>query len=314
MNNITDKTIKDTGERMVPAYHKGHMVYGEHTVRYEAAAEIVRNKVVLDIASGSGYGSSHLSMSAKKVYGVDVDADAIKYSQKNYSSKNVSFMLGDGTNIPLDDNSVDVVISFETIEHIEDYTKFMEEVKRVLKDDGIMILSTPNDIEFPESNHFHIHEFERRELERLVSKYFSNTESYFQGTWLYNALLNEKMLSDEWEQDILTTQTAPIKDTRSIYFYMLCSNRKIYENIQPRAAISEHWSERKNQEYENSIRKHMDDQAVIIKHLKNETETLTSEISALKLELDKSSHHIASLLGASTTELLTKVKRKISKK
>ncbi len=77
-----DKSIKDTGERMVPAYHKGHMVYGEHIVRYAATENIVRDKVVLDIAAGSGYGTFEISRFAKKVYGVDLDENAVAYAKK----------------------------------------------------------------------------------------------------------------------------------------------------------------------------------------------------------------------------------------
>src|ERR1019366_4533556 len=136
-------------------------------------------------ASGSGYGSALLGTQAKKVYGVDIDKEAIIYAKKNYQSKIVEFILGDGVKIPLEENSVDVVVSFETIEHIEHYEAFMDEVSRVLKKDGLFILSTPNDVEFPETNHFHIHEFERKELEKLVRRYFKNNKAYYQGTWLY---------------------------------------------------------------------------------------------------------------------------------
>lgn len=281
-----DRSLKDTGERMIPAYHKSHMVYGEHIVRYEAAGDIVKDKVVLDIASGSGYGTSHLAQSAKKVYGVDVDKDAIAYAKKNYAAKNIEFVLGDGTKIPLADNLVDVIVSFETIEHIENYETFMKEVSRVLKPDGLLILSTPNDVEFPETNHFHIHEFEKKELEGLVAKYFKHTKSYFQGTWLYNALLDETKLSDEWEEQITTIQTAPIKTSQCIYFYMLCSNKPITQSLKPLAAISEHWSERRRQENDVAVRNHIEEQGKIIKHLDNELQQIKNIITDKQKEID----------------------------
>jgi len=287
MTNVKDKSIDDTGERMVPAYHKGHIVYGEHIVRYQAAVELVKDKVVLDIASGSGYGTALLGNTAKKAYGVDLDPDAIKYAKKNYGAKNVEFIKGNGEKIPLKDNTLDVVVSFETIEHIEAYESFMAEVKRVLKEDGLFILSTPNDVEFPETNHFHIHEFEREELKKLASKYFKNNKSYYQGTWVYNALIDESAMTTEWEAQINTMQTAPIDLDKCIYFYMLCSNRKVTETVTPIAAIAEHFSERKVQEYEISVRKHMDDQAGIIKHLENEIAGKDKELAEVKLRLQK---------------------------
>lgn len=277
-----DKSIADSGERMVPAYHKGHMVYGEHIVRYQAATEIVRNKVVLDIASGSGYGTAQLAKSAKKVFGVDLDVDAIKYAKKNYFSNNTEFIKGSGTKIPLQEDSVDVVVSFETIEHIEHYNIFMQEIVRVLRPNGLLILSTPNDIEFPEDNHYHVHEFEEKELRSLVKKYFKNTKDYYQATWLYNALVDKDGLGTEWQAQIQTMQTAPISPKKSIYFFMLCSNRALSETVEPIAAISEHYSARSNQEYEKSVRKLIEEQGAIILHQENQVKQLEVRLQNIK--------------------------------
>jgi ubiquinone/menaquinone biosynthesis C-methylase UbiE len=307
VKQVDDKTLADTGERMIPAYHKSHMVYGEHIVRYEAAVPLVKGKVVLDIASGSGYGSAFLTRSAAKVYGVDVDKDAIIYAKKNYGGKNIEYILGDGTNIPLKDNSVDVVVSFETIEHIEDYETFMVEVKRVLKEDGLFILSTPNDVEFPETNHFHIHEFERRELEKLVKKYFKQSKSYYQATWLYNALLEERDISGEWRAPLETIQTAPIPLEKCIYFYMLCANRKINESVTPLAAISEHYSARKLQEYDASVRKHIEDQGAIMKHHENTLAEKDAQLAALQAELDQTKQNLKRIHRSLPGKLYAKV-------
>jgi ubiquinone/menaquinone biosynthesis C-methylase UbiE len=295
VKQVTDKTLEDTGERMIPAYHRTNMVFGEHIVRYEAAVPLVKGKTVLDIASGSGYGTDLLSTNAKKVYGVDVSKEAIAYATKNYGSSKATFTLGDATAIPLADDSVDVVVSFETLEHIEDYEKFMTEISRVLRPDGLLILSTPNEIEFPESNHFHIHEFEEDELEKLVKKHFKHTKKYFQGTWLYNALVEPKMLSETWRDAIDTMQTAPIPSSKSIYFYMLCSNRKLTESVTPVAAISEHWSERRKQEYEGSVRKHIEDQGAVMKHQVNEIASRDARIAELEKQLQTTQKRFAHL-------------------
>lgn len=298
MKTSTDKSLKDTGERMIPAYHKGHLVYGEHIVRYQAATTLVEGKVVLDIASGSGYGSAFLGTTAKLVYGVDINADAIAYAKKNYASKNVSFIKGDGIKIPLEDNAVDVVVSFETIEHIEDYKTFMKEVKRVLKDDGLLILSTPNDAEFPESNHFHIYEFEHKELKELIAKFFRQTKWYFEATWLSNALLDRQKLTEEWEERLYTYQTAPIPLKKCLSFFVLCANRPISESIEPLAAIAEHYSERSRQEYEQSIRKHIDDQSVIMHHQERALAEKDATIQQLQAELSSIHKHIERLRGS----------------
>jgi len=162
-----------------------------------------------------------------------------------------------------------VIVSFETIEHILDYQTFLKEIKRVLRTNGLFILSTPNDIEFPESNHFHVHEFEEKELTSLVKKYFKYQKSYYQASWNYNGLFNKHLIMKEWDASIRVLQTAPIGLEKCTYFYFLLSNRDISEEIEPLSAISEHWSERLKEEYEDSVRTHIEEQGKIIKHLEN---------------------------------------------
>lgn len=272
------KTIKNTGERMVPEFSEGGLEYGEHMVRYEAALPLVKNKLVLDIASGSGYGTAMLGTTAKQVTGVDYDKDAIAYATTTYGKPNTKYVQGSATAIPLGDNSVDVVVSFETLEHIEDYEKFIKEIKRVLKKDGLLILSTPNDKEFPEGAHYHIHEFERKELEKLVAKYFKNTKSYFQATWKYNALVEEADLQKKFTMSIPTTNLAPVDTNKALYFYMLCANRPVTEAVEPVAAISEHWSTRDMLEHNAKMDKYIRD---VIKHYKGIIEVKDKELASL---------------------------------
>lgn len=242
MTAKTTDTLENDYERMVPEFHKDHLIYAEHITRYLAAKPIIEDKVVLDIASGSGYGTKILAESAKYVYGVDVNETAINYSKKHYSGKNIEYLVGDGESIPLGDASVDIVVTFETIEHIKDYKKFLKEVSRVLKKDGLLILSTPNDIEFAEGNHFHLHEFEYDELVSLVKKYYRNVDSYFQSTWKYVSVGSERDLNNDVSGMVLNL-TKKRRD-QHLYFYLLCSNRKITEKIEHIAALGEHYSDR----------------------------------------------------------------------
>ncbi len=280
-------TLPNDYERMIPEYHTGTTIYGEHMVRYEGVRGIVKGKIVLDIASGSGYGTQLLAKEAKKIYGVDVSSDSIAYAEENYGGSNIEYIVGDGEKIPLKDGSVDVVISFETIEHIKDYKRFMSEVRRILKKDGLLVLSTPNDIEFAEGNHFHLHEFEQKELEDLIHQYFAYTKSYYQGTWLYNALLDGKGLTQQWKAPIITMQTAPITLKQALYFYILCSSRAIKEYVEPIAAISGHWSERNFQEQNKTLHNRMDKQEQEINHLSAELSRSQNEINAVVTELNR---------------------------
>ncbi len=275
-NNEAEKLGK-TGERMVPDLHKGSLIYAEHMIRYRAAQKLVAGKVVLDIASGSGYGTHLLAQSAKKVYGVDVDKESVDYSAKKYGGKNIEFMVGDGESIPLKDASVDVVITFETIEHIKDYEKFMDEVSRVLKPDGLAIVSTPNDLEFAEGNHYHLHEFTEDELTKMVSKRFKNVDSFYQATWKYVAIGSKPQLTED-ELALSVANYAPPKPSEYLYFYLLCSNRKITETIDSMAAAGEHYSDRYYIGLAMQQEQNIADYKTVVSELQAENQQLTAKL------------------------------------
>lgn len=248
----TDGILENDYERMVPEFHKGTLIYAEHITRYQCVQDAIKDKIVLDIASGSGYGTKLLAENAKQVIGVDINKEAVEYSKKNFSGKNITYILGDGTSIPLEDDSVDVVVTFETIEHIQDYKQFLKEVSRVLKPDGLAIISTPNDLEFAEGNHFHIHEFTYDELISLLSGYFKNFKSYFQSTWKYVAVGEASDMENEVVIPQRLQNLAPKLPKEHLYFFILCSNRKIVEKIETVAAIGEHYSDRQLTERESN--------------------------------------------------------------
>jgi O-antigen biosynthesis protein len=166
---------------MIPEYNKGTQIYAEHMARYLFASQFVKGKSVLDIASGSGYGSEFLKKNgkAKEVIGVDIDQETVAYSKKNYG-KEVKFIQGDCRNIPLKDKSVDIVVSFETIEHIKEHEKFIDEIKRILKKNGTLIISTPNNEVYPKGNEFHIKELSLNEFKTALKDSFKNIEIFEQ--------------------------------------------------------------------------------------------------------------------------------------
>ena len=165
-----------TGERFLPGVNG--QVEMEHIHRYIAAMQLCQDKDVLDIASGEGYGCYMLAQVAKNVVGVDVDPTTIQTATDKYHSDKITFKHGSCAAIPLDDNSIDVVVSFETIEHIKEQTQFIDEVKRVLRPNGIAIISTPDPVIATPlgspQNEFHIRELYREEFYRMLNKHFKN--------------------------------------------------------------------------------------------------------------------------------------------
>src|SRR3989344_372638 len=177
--------MKFTGERCIVG-KSGSLIEKEHLDRYNFVLNYVKNKIVLDIACGSGYGSKLLSNKAKKVIGVDISKESIDYAKNNFNSNKIKFFIGDATNLDfLKDNSIDVVVSFETIEHLIDYKRFLMEVKRILKKEGLFIVSTPNKkISSPHGkkpkNPFHVIEFFKKDFEILLKRYFGLIAIYGQ--------------------------------------------------------------------------------------------------------------------------------------
>jgi ubiquinone/menaquinone biosynthesis C-methylase UbiE len=239
----TPKSLKGDGERMIPEFHKGNIIYGEHLGRYLSISSIIENKTVLDIASGSGYGTKLMSARASYVYGVDNNVDAIKYSKKNYSATNAEFLPGDATKIPLKDEVVDCVVSMETLEHIKDQEEFLNEIKRVMKPNGVLALSTPNDRVYPKGNHFHVKEHNKTTLYALLSKFFSNVKIHYQIVSIAATVIEEKPLikaeDAKLRWDLYKTYSA--KPNESIYFIALCSDSKLPRLI-PNTLLAQEYS------------------------------------------------------------------------
>lgn len=187
-----------TGERVVP--HKTPLrIYDDHIERYKFASKFVRDKCILDIACGVGYGSECLLKGgASLVVGVDISKEAVLYA-KTYYDTNLIFLRGDAAMLPFPNNYFDVVVSFETIEHIHYYEKYLTEVTRVLNGGGLFIVSTPNRIiaspykslsEKPNNKH-HVVEFTINEFEHIL-KSFSFKDIHFYGQRMIHKFMLNK--------------------------------------------------------------------------------------------------------------------------
>ena len=174
-----------TGERFVPGIDDDEITI-EHYQRYESIKELVRGKIVVDAACGEGYGTSIIGSVAKSVTGLDISPDAVSRATEAYATDTVKFQVGDISNLPLEDESTEVFVSFETIEHVgkELQEKFIKEVSRVLKKDGLFIISSPNkeiysDL-FNYDNEFHVHEMYKQEFLDLLSGGFKHVKLFDQ--------------------------------------------------------------------------------------------------------------------------------------
>ncbi|HEY5752669.1 MAG TPA: methyltransferase domain-containing protein [Chthoniobacterales bacterium] len=145
MNSFAASTRKRSpwaGERTIPGLD-GDMKL-EQLHRYALAMELADGKDVLDVASSEGYGAMLLSSKARTVLGVDNAANAITQATGQYQAPNLQFKIGFAHELPLPDDSMDLVVSFETIHRLVEHEKFLSEVKRVLRPGGKFLLSSSN--------------------------------------------------------------------------------------------------------------------------------------------------------------------------
>lgn len=181
----------DAPERFVPEEFRGHLIAAEHLARYRWAAAAVRDREVLDAASGDGYGALILAQAgARRVVAVDRDPEAV-INARQRAGDEAEVLLADLGNLPLDDASFDVVTCFEAIEHVIDAQGVLDELRRVLRDDGLLLISTPNREVFTPGNPHHVHEYTPAELEAALRRGFANVRLHRQNAHLASFLAGD---------------------------------------------------------------------------------------------------------------------------
>ena len=171
-------------ERVYFEQNEDQELLAQHIARYNFAKSYVLEKNVVDIACGSGYGCSILTKgSPEKIIGIDRSPDAIEYAKRSCSNSTIEFMVGN-FDILSKIGRVNLILAFETIEHINDYNGFLNTCCSVLKENGIFIISTPvrkkGTLEDVPVNPFHIREWNDEEFTQLLYGYFSQIEIFSQ--------------------------------------------------------------------------------------------------------------------------------------
>ena len=217
-----------TGERFIPEKVDGsdEITY-EHLNRYVSVEDFVKKKVVLDAACGVGYGTHIIAGSAKRVFGIDIDSEAIAYAKEHYAASNITYKRSSVTALPFKDDFFDVVVSFETIEHIgeEDQELFMSEIKRVLKKDGKLIISTPDkqiyNKEGESHNEFHIKEFYANEFYNFLKSRFEHVNFLYQRNEICN------IISGSICNEVKIIRKNYLDSTQGKYVIAVCSDQEV---------------------------------------------------------------------------------------
>ncbi|MEO9945573.1 methyltransferase domain-containing protein [Paraglaciecola sp.] len=166
----------DRGERQITT--KYDQIRPDHLNRYEFAChqigKIDEDAKLLDLACGIGYGTLMLAnKTGAKVTGVDIEQAAITHAKQHFSNNKTDFICQDAKLLDIESSSKDVVVSFETIEHVDFDQQLLDIFFNVLKPGGRLICSTPNQDVMPYDKHkfaYHIKHYTNSELVKLLTK------------------------------------------------------------------------------------------------------------------------------------------------
>jgi SAM-dependent methyltransferase len=216
-------TLDRTGERLVPDAQYGELVHAEHLARYRLAAQLAPGRRVLDVACGEGYGCALLAAAgASSVVGVDVDEATVEHARKRYG---IEALAGDVRALPFEDGTFDLVVSFETIEHVEEPERALGELARVAAPGGLVVVSTPNSRQYLVENEFHVREFDHAEFVALLEARFPAVRLLFQHNWLTSAVLDEDAMREQGGEGRVAlelTKVRAVEPGDELYLVAVC--------------------------------------------------------------------------------------------
>ena len=286
-----------TGERFVPGINDNKLEI-EHYQRYLCAQKLVKGKIVLDAACGEGYGSNILAKYAQKVIGIDIDHESVARARKTYGQKsNLIFQQGNIENLDFADNSIDIIVSFETIEHVPENTqiKFLNEINRVLKKEGTLLMSTPNKKIYSDlyhyKNEFHVKEFYHDEFVQFLHAKFEFVRLFNQAFRVFSIIA--RCDRDDENISYYSKDTAYNSDGK--YYIALASHHKIND-----ITISSLYVDHMNEYEENiqrilTLQKEEANRNNHIKELDNELKQREEAIQELQQENNDRNGHIKKL-------------------
>ena len=228
---MTSTALEFTGERYTPECVR-EMLY-EHYARYAMATPFARGKRVLDCACGEGYGSAMLADVAESVLGVDVSEAAVAHARSRYMRANLQFEQGDASALALARAQFDLVVSFETLEHLQAQEQMLQGFKDALKDGGALLISSPDKYNYSDrlgyQNPFHVKELYREEFEALLQRQFKHVRLFgqklvFQSViWDLNQADHARKVFAE-QLDTTSGQLSTAEDREHMYFIALASD------------------------------------------------------------------------------------------
>ena len=289
-----------TGERFIPDANPDGELEMEHLLRYQAVVPLAAGKVVLDAASGEGYGSALIAGQAREVVGLDIDPLAVAQAQVKYPRSNLAFVQGSVERLPFPSASFDLVVSFETIEHVgpEAQEAFLGEIKRVLKSGGLLVMSTPDRRLYSDlpgyRNQFHLREFYRQEFYDFLHRRFAEVRFWEQAAVLAYVLITgrEKTL-----RQALTVCGAGGEELRGKYLIAVCSDLPLPEMELGCLALDRESHYQRKLERVVALQEEIEDKNKHIFIVLRDIEYCQRTVEELRLKLTAREEEMAALTG-----------------
>lgn len=227
--------LENTGERFLPGATNSAEIAYDHLTRYRLAERYVSGKSAIDLGCGVGYGAHLLAKVARSIVGVDLSKEAIAHAAGSYQAPNLHFEVGNVASLPYEDGSFEAAVSFEVIEHLEYPEELVLEAKRLLKKDGVFVVSTPNKQTYSNdrnrTNSYHIKEMYLLEFQELLERYFEHVQIYWQGSLAGSAITPDpKDLPENGQVTVESAQFSlpdPVFGDRfptTLYMVAVCTN------------------------------------------------------------------------------------------
>ncbi len=225
------KDLSFTGERFLPGC-VGEIVY-EHWHRYAFATRLAAGRRVLDVACGEGYGSALLSRESTFTLGVDISVEAVAHAHERYSrSGTCAFVRGSCDRLPVASGTFDLIVSFETIEHVDADAQraMLGEFARVLAPGGSVLLSSPNKALYSDvnsvKNEFHVNELYRGDLAQLLDLHFPARIWFGQKIQCVSAIWSEQESRVSYEAWELSPEgLRPYPGPEPMYYLVAAAHR-----------------------------------------------------------------------------------------
>ena len=239
MADTDSPALPFSGERFTPECVRE--IWYEHWHRYLFAWRIAQGKRVLDAACGEGYGSALLARTAASVHGVDIDAASIAHARERYGSReNLRYETGDATRLGAEPGSYDLIVSFETLEHVDEQERMLEGFARALSEDGVLVISSPDKHTYSEvagfRNEFHTRELYRDELLAMLKPHFPHVRLYGQKLLFQSAIWSQDGTGGACEAWTGSKEPGGTivgnLDYAPLYFIAVCAKRELPQRMQ----------------------------------------------------------------------------------